>query len=126
LNMRMQNDTSGPLLIRTETLPGRTTVRIYGQPSNRKVVISNASILSRTPHPPPAFEFDRSLPPGARKQVDWAEDGFRVRVSRTVTDANGSKSDVIASDYRAWRAVYAVGPSVRASSRSLASRTSSR
>jgi vancomycin resistance protein YoaR len=126
LNMRMQNDTAGPLLIRTETLPGRTTVRVYGQPTNRNVVISNASILSRTPHPPPAFEFDRSLPPGARKQVDWAEDGFRVRVSRTVTDANGSKSDVIASDYRAWRAVYAVGPSVRASGRSLASRTSSR
>jgi vancomycin resistance protein YoaR len=34
LNLRMQNDTSGPLLIRTETLPGRTTVRVYGQPTN--------------------------------------------------------------------------------------------
>jgi vancomycin resistance protein YoaR len=124
LNMRMQNDTAGPLLIRTETLPGRTTVRVYGQPSDRKVVISNASILSRTPHPPPAFEFDRTLPPGARKQVDWAEDGLRVRVTRTVTDAKGSKTDVTASDYRAWRAVYAVGPTARA--RSFASRTSSR
>ncbi len=124
LNMRMQNDTAGPLLIRTETLPGRTTVRVYGQPSDRKVVISNASILSRTPHPPPAFEFDRTLPPGARKQVDWAEDGFRVRVTRTVIDAKGSKTDVTASDYRAWRAVYAVGPTARA--RSFASRTSSR
>jgi vancomycin resistance protein YoaR len=124
LNMRMQNDTTGPLLIRTETLPGRTTVRVYGQPSDRKVVISNASILSRTPHPPPAFEFDRTLPPGARKQVDWAEDGFRVRVTRTITDAKGSKTDVTASDYRAWRAVYAVGPTARA--RSFASRTSSR
>jgi vancomycin resistance protein YoaR len=124
LNMRMQNDTAGPLLIRTETLPGRTTVRVYGQPSDRKVIISNASILSRTPHPPPAFEFDRTLPPGARKQVDWAEDGFRVRVTRTVTDAKGSKTDVTASDYRAWRAVYAVGPTARA--RSFASRTSSR
>jgi vancomycin resistance protein YoaR len=124
LNMRMQNDTVGPLLIRTETLPGRTTVRVYGQPSDRKVVISNASILSRTPHPPPAFEFDRTLPPGARKQVDWAEDGFRVRVTRTVTDAKGSKTDVTASDYRAWRAVYAVGPTARV--QSFASRTSSR
>jgi vancomycin resistance protein YoaR len=124
LNLRMQNDTSGPLLIRTETLPGRTTVRVYGQPTNRKVVISNPSILSRTPHPPPAFEFDRSLPPGARKQVDWAEDGFRVRVTRTVTDARGSKTDVTASDYRAWRAVYSVGPTARA--QSFASRTSSR
>jgi vancomycin resistance protein YoaR len=124
LNMRMQNDTAGPLLIRTETLPGRTTVRVYGQPTDRKVIISNASILSRTPHPPPAFEFDRTLPPGARKQVDWAEDGFRVRVTRTVIDAKGSKTDVTASDYRAWRAVYAVGPTARA--RSFASRTSSR
>ena len=124
LNMRMQNDTSGPLLIRTETLPGRTTVRVYGQPTNRKVVISNASILSRTPHPPPAYEFDPTLPPGTRKQVDWAEDGFRVRVTRTVTDVMGSKTDVTASDYRAWRAVYAIGPSIRA--QPLASRTSSR
>jgi vancomycin resistance protein YoaR len=124
LNMRMQNDTAGPLLIRTETLPGRTTVRVYSQPTDRKVIISNASILSRTPHPPPAFEFDRTLPPGARKQVDWAEDGFRVRVTRTVTDAKGSKTDVTASDYRAWRAVYAVGPTAR--TRSFASRTSSR
>ena len=125
LNLRMQNDTSGPLLIRTETLPGRTTVRVYGQPTNRKVVISNASILSRTPHPPPAYEFDPTLLPGVRKQVDWAEDGFRVRVTRTVTDANGSKTDVTASDYRAWRAVYAIGPSVRRA-QPLASRTSSR
>ncbi len=125
LNLRMQNDTSGPLLIRTETLPGRTTVRVYGQPTNRKVVISNASILSRTPHPPPAYEFDPTLLPGVRKQVDWAEDGFRVRVTRTVIDANGSKTDVTASDYRAWRAVYAIGPSVR-HAQPLASRTSSR
>jgi vancomycin resistance protein YoaR len=128
LNMRMKNDTNGPLLIRTETLPGRTTVRVYGTPSNRKVVISNARILSRTPHPPAAFEFDRTLAPGVRKQVDWAEDGFRVRVTRTVTDANGSKTDVTASDYRAWRAVFAVGPNGRRATarQPFASRTSSR
>jgi vancomycin resistance protein YoaR len=124
LNLRMQNDTTGPLLIRTETLPGRTTVRVYGQPTNRKVLISNAQILSRTPHPPPAFEFDPSLPPGARKQVDWAEDGLRVRVGRTIIDEKGSRSDVIASDYRAWRAVFAVGPAARG--KAFASRTSSR
>jgi vancomycin resistance protein YoaR len=122
LNLRMQNDTTGALLIRAQTTPGSLTVRIYGQPINRKVVISNAVILSRTPSPPPAFEFDPRLPPGARKQVDWAVDGLRTRVTRTVTDANGTKTDVTASDYRAWRAVYAVGPTAR----SFASRTSSR
>lgn len=111
LDLRMQNDTPGPLIVRASTKGSTMTVQVYGLPDGRKVNLSAPRVLSRTPAPPPVVEFNASLPAGARTQVDWAVDGSVVTAARTVTTASGqSKTDVLTTRYRPWRAVYQVGP----------------
>ena len=122
LNMRMTNDTNGPLVVRATTQPGRMTVQVYGLPQDRDVIVSSPVILSRTPHPPPVYEYTRALRPGAQKQVDWAVDGYRVRVIRTIKDKQGSRSDTLFSVYRPWRAVYQVGAGAPGTAQALARR----
>ena len=109
LNLRMRNDSGGPLLIRTAINGTRLTVRIQGLPLERRVSIQSM-VLSRTPFPPATFEFNPRLPPGTRRQVDWSVDGYRVRVTRTISDEFGVRSEVLATNYKPWRAVYQIGP----------------
>ncbi len=111
LDLRMQNDTPGPLIVRASTKGSTMTVQIYGVPDGRRVNLAPPRVLSRTPAPPPVTEFNASLPAGARTQVDWAAEGSLVTAARTVTNASGSsKTDVLTTRYRPWRAVYQVGP----------------
>ncbi len=109
LDMRMQNNTPGPLVVRASTSGASMTVRLYGVSDGRKVSVSSAAILSHTPAPAPKTEFDATLRFGERKQVDWAADGYRVNITRTINGA----AEVLASSYKAWQAVYAYGPSAR-------------
>ncbi len=113
LNLRMKNDTGGPILVRASARGLSATVQLYGIASKRKVVISNPQILWHTPAPASKTEVDYSLRPGQRKQVDWSADGYGVRVNRTVIDPSGSRKDVLSTNYRPWQAVYAVGPTPR-------------
>ena len=113
LNLRMKNDTGGPILVRASTKGLSATVQLYGVSSKRKVIISDSKILWRIPAPASKTEVDYSLRPGQVKQVDWSADGYGVRVNRTIIDAGGTRNDVLSTNYRAWQAVYAVGPAPR-------------
>jgi vancomycin resistance protein YoaR len=111
LNLRATNDTPGPLVVRTAFTRSTLTVRLYGIPDGRQVLVSKPTILSRTPHPPPQYIVDASLRPGQVKQVDWATDGFRTRITRTITRQDGRvEVDQLYSNFRPWRAVYQMGP----------------
>ncbi|WP_018466688.1 VanW family protein [Calidithermus timidus] len=111
LNLRMKNDTPGPLLVRASVQGGVVQVQLFGIPDGRKVTVSPPVILSRTPHPPPQYVVEPSLRPGQIKQVDWAVDGYRTRITRTVVRASGEvRVDYLDSNFRPWRAVYQVGP----------------
>lgn len=111
LNLRATNDTPGPLVVRTAFTRSTLTVQLYGIPDGRQVSVSKPTILSRTPHPPPQYIVDNSLRPGEVKQVDWAVDGYRTRITRTITRPDGKvEVDVLNSNFRPWRAVYQVGP----------------
>lgn len=111
LNLRATNDTPGPLVVRTAFTRSTLTVQLYGIPDGRQVSVSKPTILSRTPHPPPQYIVDNSLRPGEVKQVDWAVDGYRTRITRTITRPDGKvEVDVLNSNFRPWRAVYRVGP----------------
>lgn len=112
VDLKMKNDTGAPILIRTITDldKGTLTVNLYGIPPKRKVTVSDATILSRTPHPPSKTIYDASLAPGQMKQVDWAVDGYNVQITRTIVDSKGARKDTISSNYRPWQAVFAVGP----------------
>lgn len=114
LDLKMKNDTPGALIVRASTSGASMTVRVYGVSDGRKVNISSPVILSHTPAPAPKFEFDPSLRVGERKQVDWAADGYRVQVTRTVARVGQTtQTEVLASNYKAWQAVFSYGPSPR-------------
>lgn len=116
LNLRMKNDTPGPLLVRASVQEGIVRVQLFGIPDGRKVTVSPPTILSRTPHPPPQYVVEPSLRPGQIKQVDWAVDGYRTRITRTVVSASSeTKVDYLDSNFRPWRAVYQVGPGTEVS-----------
>jgi vancomycin resistance protein YoaR len=110
LDLRFKNDTPGPLLIRASSRGASMTVQVYGVSDGRKVSVSKTRILSTTPAPPPAYEFVASLPAGTRKQVDWAVVGMRTTATRTVIKNDQRLNDTIFNNYRAWRAVYQIGP----------------
>jgi len=111
LNLRAGNDTPGPLVFRSTVTRTTHTVRIYGIPDGRRIAVSKPTILSRTPHPPAQYIVEPSLRPGQVKQVDWAVDGLRTRITRTITRPDGRvEVDVLNSNFRPWRAVYQIGP----------------
>jgi len=123
LNLRASNDTPGPIIVRTAFTQTSLTVRLYGIPDGRRVEVSPPTILSRTPHPPPQYIVDNSLAPGEVKQVDWAVDGFRTRITRVIKHPDGKVStDQLTSNYRPWRAVYLVGPEAKIAGSEMASR----
>jgi len=122
LNLRMLNDTPGPILVRAFPTPTTLTVRLYGIPDGRQVRISNPTILSQTPRPPAQYLIEPTLRPGQIKQVDWAVDGFRTRITRTVTMPSGQTLlHVLNSDFKPWRAVYQVGPGTPIPNQAIAS-----
>ncbi|MFN3266467.1 MAG: VanW family protein [Deinococcales bacterium] len=107
LDLKMRNNTPGPIVIRASTNGATMTISLLGISDGRKVVVSKARILRRTPHPPARTVFNPRLPAGVSKQVDYAVDGYNVNVVRTI---NG-QSDSLYTAYRPWQAVYEVGPS---------------
>lgn len=107
LDLKMRNNTPGPIVIRASTNGASMTVSLLGVSDGRKVAVSSARILRRTPHPPARTIFNFRLPAGVSKQVDYAVDGYNVNVVRTI---NG-QSDSLYTVYRPWRAVFEVGPS---------------
>ncbi|PNY80397.1 VanW family protein [Deinococcus koreensis] len=112
VDLKFMNDTGAPLLIKTINNNARSTlqVEVWGIKPRRTVAISPATILSRTPHPPAQYVVNPALRPGAMNQVDWAQDGYNLYITRTIKDASGVRSDVTKTVYKPWRAVYEMGP----------------
>jgi vancomycin resistance protein YoaR len=109
LDLKMRNNTPGPIVVRATTSGASMTVQLYGISDGRKVAVSKARVLRRTPHPPAKFVFNPRLPAGVSKRVDYAVDGFNVNVVRTI---NG-QSESLYTAYRPWQEVFEIGPSLR-------------
>lgn len=118
LDLRMANDTGGALLVRTVNDDAKSTleVRLYGVAQTRTVKVSPAVILARTPAPAPQLVVNPNLAPGVRRQVDWAQDGFSLYITRTIKDGKTTRTDKVSTNYRPWRAVYEVGGAKAAAS----------
>ncbi len=114
VDFRFRNDTEHYLLIKPEVDPRRGILAFsfYGTKPDRQVEMIGPIIENRQPPPDPVYQLDPSLPPGARKQVDWAQEGMDVTVIRIIKDGQGNEigRDVFVSHYQPWRAVYLVGP----------------
>ena len=110
-DLKMKNDTGGPLLIKTINDDARSTltVQVWGIPQTRRVSVSPATILNETRHPAPKYIPSADLPTGQMKQVDWAADGFSLYITRTIRDGKKVQTDKVSTDYKPWQAVYEVG-----------------
>jgi len=85
-------------------------VRIFGT-KDREVEVRGPVVLEKTPPLPPREIVDETLPPGTRKQVDWAAPGAKVEVYRRVRYYDGRVvEETLKSTYRPWGAIYLVGP----------------
>ena len=112
VDFKFRNDTDHFLLIHTESdlEAGTVTFKIFGTPTNREVTVSEPVVTNVVKHGPPIYENDPSLADGVIKQVDWAQDGMNVSVTRLVKE--GDKllyNDEIVSRYQPWTAIYKVG-----------------
>ncbi|MFD1731005.1 VanW family protein [Deinococcus malanensis] len=112
VDLKMKNDTGGPLLIKTINHPGKSVleVEVWGIKQTRRVIVSPATILARVPHPPAQYVFNPRMRAGAVRQVDWAQDGFNLYITRTIKDEGTARTDRVTTNYRPWRAVYETGP----------------
>ncbi len=109
-DLRFKNDTPGHLLIQTSIQGENLIFRLFGS-KDREVSWRGPVILWRTPPLPTRYVYDASLPAGYRQQIDFAAEGALVRVYRTVRLQSGElRQDVLESRYKAWGAVYLLGP----------------
>ncbi|MDB5045453.1 MAG: VanW [Deinococcus sp.] len=112
LDLKMNNDTGGPLLIKTINHNDQSMleVQVWGIKPARTVTVSPAIITDRIAHPPAQYVTNPNLRPGAVQQVDWATDGYNLYITRTIKDAKGVRSDKVSTAYKPWRAVFEMGP----------------
>ena len=110
-DLKVLNDTPGALWIQASVQEGRLRFHLFGT-KDREVAWEGPFITDRKPPLPPREIPDPPLPPGARKQVDFAAEGAKVVVRRRVRYGDGRvREDQVVSVYRPWGAVYLVGPS---------------
>jgi vancomycin resistance protein YoaR len=113
VDLKFTNDTPYHLLIEsyTNATAGTLTFKFYSTPDGRQVTIEKPEVVNIVPHGPDIIEEDPSLPPGTRKQVDWAVDGADVTVRRLVErDGVVLYQDALFTRYQPWQAVFQVGP----------------
>ena len=113
VDLKMKNDTGGTVMIKTQNYNKSSTlvVEVWGTVKpQRTVSVSNAVILSSRAHPPAKYVYNPKLPAGQVKQVDWAQNGYNLYITRTIKDASGVKSDRTSTSYKPWQAVYEYGP----------------
>jgi len=112
VDLKFLNDTSYHLLIETEadTQTGTLTFRFYSTSTGRTVEMEEPVEDNVTPHEPPIYEDDPTLPKGTTKQVEWARDGVDVTIYRIIKEGDEVISrEKFFSRYRPWTAVYLVG-----------------
>ena len=112
VDFKFRNDTGAYLLIEpvVDAGNGVITFNFYGTKPNRQVSISQPMIEEVKNPPAPRYELDNSLPEGTIKQVEWETKGMTVKIERTISDGNGTRSGELVSKYTAWGAVYKYGP----------------
>ncbi|MFC6590658.1 VanW family protein [Deinococcus lacus] len=113
VDLKMNNDTGAPLMVRVRNEPGesRLTVELWGKKPNREVKVSPAVITSSTPAPAPKWVVNPALAPGTVRQVDWAQGGYNLYITRTIRDAAGTRTERLETQYKPWQAVFETGGS---------------
>jgi len=96
IDMKFENDTGFPVLIKSTATNKKLSFRLYGTPSGKKVTISEPSILGPNAN--------GKYVPKTLKQVIHSNTPFKTTVTRTVMDSEGKelKKETISSFYRLY------------------------
>ncbi len=113
VDLRFRNDTGHPILLQSavDAVDGTLIYRLYGTRTGRQVRLEAVDIRDRQePEEPLPDELDPNLPPGERKQVEWAAEGMRVAITRAIFSADSPTiKDTFASSFAPWREKWLVG-----------------
>lgn len=111
LDFRFENTTGGWLAIETVADGATARVAIYGKDPGWEVIIDEPEISNeRKADPTPVYEKTHDLPPGQRRQLESAVDGFDAAIRRRVVEPGGKVRDVtFRSSYQPSRNVIQVG-----------------
>ncbi len=114
VDLRFINDTDGYLLItsQADSKNQYMNIKIYGTNDGRYTEIKNYKKYDASPPLPTEHIVDHSLPPGYKKQIDWAVGGLKTSFTHSIYNQDGSlKSEKeYHSNYRPWSAKYLIGP----------------
>jgi len=114
VDLKFQNTTNSYLLIKT-AIDGAAnlSISIYGPDLGYNVDISDPVITNKKNAPDDEYQVDPSLPPGTKKQVEFAKFGEDVVITRTVKDKSGNlvrDPQKVFTNYQAWPNKFLVSP----------------
>jgi vancomycin resistance protein YoaR len=104
VDLKFRNETDKYMLIKTSIDSGNLYISIYGPNLGYKVDIGDPVIKNKTAAPDDEYEVDPTLPPGTKKQVEFAKNGEDVAITRTVhgPDGNVVRVATFNTHYQAW------------------------
>ncbi|GAB3191814.1 hypothetical protein GCM10027292_30580 [Hydrogenophaga aquatica] len=111
LDLKFVNPTDSWMLVEMSTWNDVATCYLYGPELNREVEISQPKISDPIEPDPPKMRVDSKLQKGEKRQVQTAQPGYEVTVTRTVRE-NGEVilEDTFHSPYQPQQEIWAVGP----------------
>ena len=108
------NDADHHLLIETEFIPDEDAVefRFYSTNPGRTIEVGEPIVRNEIQPGPVIYEANPDLQPGQQLQVDWAQTGGDVVVTRTIRDEQGNvlERNDYATRYEPWSSVVQVAP----------------
>lgn len=110
-DLKFENTTGAYILVQTAVTDEKLFVYLYGTSLGYEVELQGPEIANEIPPPPDVEELDPSLPPGERRQVEWAKAGMDVTITR-VLKRGGSvvQTERFFTRYQPWGNKFLVGP----------------
>jgi vancomycin resistance protein YoaR len=111
VDLKFVNYSESWLLMETYFSPNSLTWKFYSTSDGRTARMETTGLKNLVDPPPPLYEESAELGEGEIKQVDYEARGADVTITQIVErDGEVLFTDVFATHYLPWRAVYQYGP----------------
>ncbi|MGI8586940.1 MAG: VanW family protein [Chloroflexia bacterium] len=113
VDFQFVNNTPGYLLVQTVIANNELNVNFYGTKIADDVKLVGPKIANPKPPPPDIYQLDPTLPPGTKKQVEFAHAGLDTTLTRQIIKGGqvASQEDFF-SRFEAWPNWFMVAPGV--------------
>lgn len=104
VDLKFRNETDKYMLVKTAVDGGNLYVSIYGPDLGYKVDLSDPVVRNKKAAPDDEYQIDPTLPPGTKKQVEFAKPGEDVTITRTVRAKDGAvvRQAAFNTHYQDW------------------------